>query len=128
MTLSGHCITIEVVNMSNIQTGRHPAKGGNGGLQTRTPPAPFGGHPSKGALRPLYGRFAPHPCHTHRRLFFGPPRSVFWRAVFGFLACGFFVRFLLFFLTLFSTSLTEASGFGRYHLMGSKYPPFKAPH
>ena len=114
--------------MSNIQTGRHPAKGGNGGLQTRTPPAPFGGHPSKGALRPLYGRFAPHPCHTHHRLFFGPPRSVFLRAVFGFFREVFLAVFCFFFGRFFLASLTEASGFGRYHLMGSKYPPFKASH
>ena len=112
--------------MSNIQTGRHPAKGGNGGLQTRTPPAPFGGHPSKGALRPPYGRFAPHPCHTHRRLFFGPPRSVFWRAVFGFFSRCFFVRFLLFFLSFFLSLINGGIRFWPLSLDGFKIPPIQS--
>ena len=97
--------------MSNI-TGRHPAKGGNGGLQTRTPPAPFGGQ----------------PFLTYYRLFFGPPRSVFWRVVFGFSRAVFLAVFCFFFGRFFLASLTEASGFGRYHLMGSKYPPSTATH
>lgn len=96
--------------MSNI-TGRHPVKGGKG-VSPSGNPAPFGGQ----------------PFLTYRRLFFGPPRSVFWRAIFGFSRAVFLAVFCFFFGRFFLASLTEASGFGRYHLMGSKYPPFKAPN
>jgi len=96
--------------MSNI-TGRHPAKGGKG-VSPRGNPAPFGGQPSP----------------TYHRIFFGPPRSVFLGAIFGFFREVFLAVFCFFFGRFFLGSLTEASGFGRYHLMGSKYPPSTATH
>ena len=94
--------------MSNI-TGRHPAKGDNG-VSPSGNPAPFGGHPSP----------------TYHRLFFGPPRSVFWRAVFGFFSRCFFVRFLLFFLTLFLSLINGGIRFWPLSLDGFKIPPIQS--
>ena len=82
--------------MSKSITGRHPAKGGKG-VSPSGNPAPFGGHPSKGALRPLYGRFASSPCPTYRRHFFGRLGG-FFRPVFS---SGFFSFFFFFLWAVF---------------------------